>query len=113
MKNTIKLFVIIAVVAVIGFSFVACGPGEENLYKFENRSTYDVTVTITGEITNGVTSPFTLKGFISGTGDYDSKEVIGTGLKYTWSPKDKVIEDDYYKDKHVFIDKDDPLSVKQ
>jgi hypothetical protein len=49
MKNTIKLIGIIAVVAVIGVFFAACGPDEdERVVVFINESIYGITVRCAG-----------------------------------------------------------------
>jgi hypothetical protein len=116
MKNTIKLIGFIAVVAVIGLSFVACDEPEENVVPFENRSTYDVTVTVHNAEPNPVT--FTLKGFISGTGNYASRNVTitGTTVRYNYSPENLVERDEYELKTHgkiVFVDIDAALSVRQ
>jgi hypothetical protein len=76
MKNTIKLIGFIAVVAVIGFSFAACGEPEEDIWTFANDSSQVVNVTVKG----GDPSSFLLEALEDVYATADKKEVKGTNL---------------------------------
>jgi len=74
MKNLFKVFGIIAFVAVIGFSFTACGGGGL-VGKWEDISTPAATITFT-------TTRFEMKGgdTVAAAGTYELNPSTGTGI---------------------------------
>jgi hypothetical protein len=94
MRNTFKFIGFIAVVAVIGLSFAACGPDEdERLITFENHSGFTIEVRCAGStlVSDGSPANFQLDPWSGQLADpYPKEEVskIGSNITVSWNIKD-------------------------